>query len=131
MYLLLTILCEAVGVILRFFNNIKLQCITHVFAARQGLSHQAQPSVAQPHYKSVSASLSTPSVPLQSQSQGGTLLLGGNCNILSSGTVLSVEGFGGRAAQQSDRSCILPFFGYFWIKSILHFTKKSLFSSLC
>ena len=44
-------------------------------------------------------------MPLQSPSQGGTLLVGGNCNILTSGAVLSVEGFGGRASQPSDRSC--------------------------
>jgi len=44
-------------------------------------------------------------MPLQSPSQGGTLLVGGNCNILTSGAVLSVEGFGGRASQPPDRSC--------------------------
>jgi len=68
------------------------------------MSNQAQPSVAQPRYKSVSASLSSASVPLQSPTQGGTLLLGGNCNILTSGAVLSMEGFSGCTAQQSDRS---------------------------
>jgi len=74
--------------------------------ARPALTHQTQPSVAQSRYRSVSSSLSSPSVPPQSPSQGGTLLVGGNCNILTSGAVLSVEGFGGRASQQSDRCCI-------------------------
>jgi len=86
-----------------------------LFAARPTLTHHTQPSVAQSRYKSVSASLSSPSVPLQSPSQGGTLLVGGNCNILTSGAVLSVEGFGGRASQQSDRSCTFAI-----LISILH-----------
>ena len=97
-----------VGVLVIFKNLIIRTCV-----ARPALSHQAQPSIAQPRYKSVSASLSSPSVPLQSQSQGGTLLLGGSCNILSSGAVLSVEGFSGRAAQQSDRSCNSTLWVYF------------------
>jgi len=87
-------------------------------AARPALTHQ--PSVAQTRYKSVSASLSSSSVPLQSPSQGGTLLVGGNCNILTSGAVLSVEGISGRASQQSDRSCTSAIL-IFKINFVMHF----------
>jgi len=78
-----------------------------MYVARPVQSHQSQPSVTQPRYKPVSVSLSSASVPLQTQSQAGTLVLGGGCNILSSGAVLSVDGFTGRPAQHTaaDRSC--------------------------